>query len=171
MITQFARMQGGPAHIHELSKGYPKYSREDTDKKILHEINDSGGPCSCDNIKKHYDCGGDCFVVRPADWEKIMFPEQKSVKDDYHLTDLGNSQRFAEQHKEKIRYAHKWNSWLVYDGKRWARDEAGRSRALAKKTVVRMYKEAGRLHDEGGRKELADHAIRSESAGKIKSML
>lgn len=65
MISNLARKPGGVDLIHSLSKGYPNYSREETDEKILHASNDSG-PITCWEIKKSYDCGRDCGVKSPV---------------------------------------------------------------------------------------------------------
>ena len=66
MISILARETGGPQLIHSLSKGYPKYSLQETDKKILHAINDTG-PATCERIKRElFDCGKDCGVKSPA---------------------------------------------------------------------------------------------------------
>jgi len=39
------------------------------------------------------------------------------------LTDLGNAERFARRHREKVIYAPE-RGWLVWDGKRWSPDGA-----------------------------------------------
>lgn len=66
MISILAKETGGPNLIHSLSKGYPKYSPQETDKKILHALNDSG-PATCERIKRElFDCGKDCVVKSPA---------------------------------------------------------------------------------------------------------
>jgi putative DNA primase/helicase len=89
----------------------------------------------------------------------------------YNLTDLGNSERFVAQHGQNIRYCYLWGKWLVWNGARWERDDAGRVYRLAKKTVRSMYREASDAEDEERRKSLAKHASRSEGADKIKAML
>jgi hypothetical protein len=65
MISQLARERGGPTYIHDLSRAYPKYSKAETDDKILHAINDTG-PMNCDHCKMLWDCGTDCGVKSPA---------------------------------------------------------------------------------------------------------
>ncbi len=65
MITQLARIPGGPAEIHKLSKSHPKYKKQETDNKILHAINDSG-PITCDRIRQLWNCGKNCGVGSPA---------------------------------------------------------------------------------------------------------
>ena len=66
MVSILAREAGGPNLIHSLSKGYPRYSPQETDKKILHGINNSG-PTTCQRIKTQlWDCGNDCGVTSPV---------------------------------------------------------------------------------------------------------
>jgi hypothetical protein len=65
MVSQLAGRTGGPAKIHELSRGYPKYDPKETDKKILHAMN-SSGPHTCEFIKESWECGKDCGVKAPA---------------------------------------------------------------------------------------------------------
>ncbi|MBS3919871.1 MAG: DUF3987 domain-containing protein [Deltaproteobacteria bacterium] len=65
MISILAREIGGPNLIHNLSRGYPKYSPAETNKKILHAINDAG-PATCERIKSLWDCKKNCGVKSPA---------------------------------------------------------------------------------------------------------
>jgi hypothetical protein len=65
MVSNLARVQGGPAKVHELSRGYPAYDPKETDGKILHAIDDSG-PHTCTYIKRLWDCEKDCGVKAPA---------------------------------------------------------------------------------------------------------
>jgi hypothetical protein len=64
MISIIAREPGGIDLAHELSKGYPDYSPDETDRKIRHALN-SAGPATCTRIKELYDCGRDCGVKSP----------------------------------------------------------------------------------------------------------
>ena len=66
MDSILARETGGRDLIHSLSRGYPGYSPQETDKKILHAINDTG-PATCERIKRElFNCGKDCGVKSPA---------------------------------------------------------------------------------------------------------
>lgn len=51
------------------------------------------------------------------------------------LTDVGNSHRLAIRHGHNIRYAHEWQRWIVWDGKRWAPDDNGALMRMAKDTA------------------------------------
>ena len=67
-LTQLIRDPGGIALIHKYSKRYPKYSKKETDAKILHAIN-ATGPMTCDKIFKDtgFVCEDpDCRAKAPA---------------------------------------------------------------------------------------------------------
>lgn len=88
-----------------------------------------------------------------------------------HLTDLGNARRLAAQYREDLRYCHPWNTWLVWDGRRWRRDATGEAVRCAKDTVRSMYQEAAGERDEELREMLGLHALRSEAEARIRAML
>ncbi len=90
---------------------------------------------------------------------------------DFRPTDVGNANRFVARHGDQVRYCHLWGSWLVWDGKRWARDESGQVHEMARQTARSIYKEAAAA---AGRKEaekLASHAAQSERDSKLVAML
>jgi hypothetical protein len=64
MISILSRETGGPNLIHSLSRGYPGYSPQETDRKILHTLNDAG-PATCERIKELWSCGKNCGVKSP----------------------------------------------------------------------------------------------------------
>jgi hypothetical protein len=64
MVTILARESGGRDLIHSLSRGYAKYSRKETDDKILHSL--GAGPLTCQKIKSLWKCGQNCGVVSPV---------------------------------------------------------------------------------------------------------
>jgi len=86
-------------------------------------------------------------------------------------TDVGNAERLAAQYGGELRYCHPWRAWLVWDGRRWARDRSGEAWRRAKETVRAMYHEAADLEDDAKRIELARHARSSESQRRIAGML
>ena len=66
MVSNVVRVSpGGPQLVHNLSRGYPHYSKEETDEKILHALNGSG-PHTCKYIKENgFDCSKNCLVKSP----------------------------------------------------------------------------------------------------------
>lgn len=88
-----------------------------------------------------------------------------------HLTDLTNAERFVERHGDDVRYCVSWRSWLVWDGRRWRKDDTQAAQLLAQETVKAMYTEAAAETDTERRKLLSRHAVRSEAANKVAAML
>jgi len=89
----------------------------------------------------------------------------------YNLTDLGNARRLVHRHGRNLRYCWLWRKWLVWDGKRWVRDDTGEVYRLAKETVSSIYQEAAAAPNDEARKELGKHATRSEAGARIKEMV
>lgn len=90
--------------------------------------------------------------------------------DDPHATDLGNAKRLVERHGADLHYCKARNSWLVWDGRRWAWDDSGETERRAKETVLSWYAEAAELSPKE-RKKLIAHAMRCEAVSRIKAML
>ncbi len=61
--------------------------------------------------------------------------------------------------------------WFVWTGTHWQRDETGAVERRAKDTVRSIHEEAARVADDEERKALAQWAIASESAGRIRAMI
>lgn len=87
------------------------------------------------------------------------------------LTDMGNAQRLAARFGPDIRYCHTWGQWLVWDGRRYAPDESGAIKALAKQTARGMLHEAATVGDDAQRAALVKWQKTSEGAGKIEAMI
>ncbi len=63
----------------------------------------------------------------------------------YRCTDLGNARRFADMHRERMRYVHAWNQWIIWDSKRWRRDVTGAEVQAAKAVTAAVYADAARV--------------------------
>jgi len=88
----------------------------------------------------------------------------------FNRTDLGNARRLVAQYGHNLRYVHKWGTWLVWDGQRWAKDETGKVQRLARKTVAGTYAEASKAVDDEERKAIAKWALASESRTRLDAM-
>ena len=71
MITNLAPFDGGTDLIHQLSAPYPKYSENETQKKINHFLDSGTRPMTCRTIaEKGYHCtrmeSGECRCKAPA---------------------------------------------------------------------------------------------------------
>ena len=89
---------------------------------------------------------------------------------EHHKTDLGNARRLVEAHGRDLRYCHAWSTWLVWDGRRWQRDQTGEIFRRAKDTIGRIYARAVSLPSDD-RKALIKHALASENSRRIEAMV
>lgn len=107
------------------------------------------------------------------DWDPTAAagPDETAPKPppDTKDTDVGNAKRFATEHHEVVKYTSQLD-WLVWDGTRWATDELGQHRELAKQTVATMFTFAARQQGEDRERWLA-WAKTSESRQRIEAMV
>jgi putative DNA primase/helicase len=89
----------------------------------------------------------------------------------FNTTDLGNAERLVHRHGKDLRYVHAWRRWLVWDGTRWRTDDTGEIRRRAKETVRSIYQDAADSADEGTRKTLASHAMKSEAEPRVNALV
>jgi len=108
------------------------------------------------------------LVNSAGDWSPTAEP---SKVEEIHETDLGNALRLVRLHGKDLHYCHPWGKWLVWDGRRWAKDATAEVVRRAKDTIRRIYAEASSEPDEERRKALAKHALKSESEARIRAML
>lgn len=88
----------------------------------------------------------------------------------FNLTDVGNAERLVERHAADLRYCYPLGQWLCFDGQRWRGDDAGEVERRSKETVRAMLREAA--PEEGSTdKDLARHALASESRARIEAMI
>jgi len=111
----------------------------------------------------------EALVEQTPEWEPPEPVHPPSEMSDT-LTDVGNAERFVRLHKDTARHVPAWG-WLVWDGHRWAPDETNAVTRLAIETVRAIYREAAECTDINKRKQIADHAKRSESKQRIEAML
>ena len=95
----------------------------------------------------------------------------KDEDDEPHPTDLGNAERLVQLYGDRIRHVREWGTWIVWDGRRWAKDRTGEVERLAHTTVREMHKEAIDLKDRAQSEGLSKHAYQSEREARIKSMV
>lgn len=110
--------------------------------------------------------------------EPTRQPESAPEKHPQHITsgrpnrtDNGNAIRLIQAHGNDLRYLVKSAEWLVWDGTRWKPDHSGEVMRRAKDTVRRMYRNASAMTDEVERRNLATHALRSESSSRLEAMI
>ena len=71
------------------------------------------------------------------------YPEMPDGAD--HLTDLGNAKRLVAQYGQDFHYVYPFKSFLSWGETHWRQEDSGRISAMAKATVMGMYKEAAGL--------------------------
>jgi len=107
------------------------------------------------------------------DWNPnvVTGPNEAALKPppDTKDTDVGNAKRFAVENRDDVRFASQLD-WLVWDGTKWATDELGRHRELAKATVAGIFTFAARQAGED-RERWLNWAKASESRQRIEAMV
>lgn len=88
----------------------------------------------------------------------------------YFLTDVGNAQRLVDVHGRDLRWVARWKVWLVWDGRRWRRDETGEVERRAKTVIRGVFRDALSLPEDRKGPTLA-HALKSEQAGRLEAMV
>ncbi|MDQ3362400.1 MAG: phage/plasmid primase, P4 family [Actinomycetota bacterium] len=117
--------------------------------------------------------GVDDFLVAGGTIEGLKALAEDELRDTgvHNLTDLGNSERFADRHGDDARYVYPWSAWLTWTGIRWEVDEGGATARMAKETVRAIYLEAADAGDSDRRKAISNHARSSESRSRIEAMI
>ncbi len=107
------------------------------------------------------------YKLLRLDLDDPMFQRAKLKEDPgaNHLTDLGLGKRFVAEHGRDLRYCYPWQSWLVFDGKRWVKDLQGEVDRRAKDIPRKLYNEAGAIENEDRRKAMIKFALSAESRG------
>lgn len=76
-------------------------------------------------------------------------------------SDVRNAERFAVWFSKDVRYAHSWELWLCWDGKRWSVDNNGGAKRFAIEAAQRLLAEKGRAYQDAigtGNKDKIDAA-------------
>lgn len=86
----------------------------------------------------------------------------------YHLTEMGNSDRFLDEHGKEVLYCPSLG-WLVYDGVRWVTDSEHVIEEKIQTTIRSMYREAAQMLTSAS--ELADPEERKRQAQEAEALL
>ncbi len=93
----------------------------------------------------------------------------------YSRDDIGNGERLVHLYGERLLYVEAMGGWHVYDGKRWALDDAGQARAMAQRTARGIVREAAEAADSGAGEEevkaLASFAAKCSASARLSNML
>ena len=88
-----------------------------------------------------------------------------------NLTDMGNAERLVAHVGKDLRYVHLSETWFEWTGKRWQKDETGAAMRRACATIRAAAIRADALEEDKERARLLRHALKSESAARLHSML
>lgn len=100
-------------------------------------------------------CGGAVVRERLTPTPEMLTRAEKpgEATEELHYTDMGNSRRFVREFGSEVRYCHAWKSWLIWDGRRWRRDEAGEIFDLARRIPAVIAAEAAHFTEQAGRRQ------------------
>lgn len=112
-------------------------------------------------------------AIRPTSKPTISIttnePNNQRTDVTRNLTDLGNAERLIDAHGADLHYVKAWDQWLVWDGKRWLRDQTSEVMRMITGVIRNIYAECRREEDEERRKAIAKHAAASESRNRIEA--
>lgn len=89
----------------------------------------------------------------------------------FNLTDAGNAERFAAQHRERAAYDTAAKSWRLWNGCRWEMDPGNEVINLAIQTARSIGSEGAGCPDEQRRRRLIDFARGTEKATRLHAMV
>ncbi|MBM3147243.1 MAG: hypothetical protein FJ000_05025, partial [Actinobacteria bacterium] len=137
-----------------------KWERTDyRERTIAAAIEASGGAYYTD-AETHGGSNGDRADDERDDDREAACPAS------YYCNDDGNALRFADQFGDRVRYLPGEEVWLVWDGRRWQRDDAHMTEDLMTQTTRSVWREASECADDARRKELGKWAIASGAASR-----
>lgn len=88
----------------------------------------------------------------------------------FEFTDMGNAHRLAHYHRDSLAYCDKWDSYMSFNGRIWAKGEVAAIKK-AQETVGLIPKEAELIGLEDHQEAVTKHYISSQRASAIKGML
>jgi P4 family phage/plasmid primase-like protien len=110
----------------------------------------------------------------PGTADKPDAAQFKFKKGRYKLDDIGNGERFTDQHGGRVRFVHTWGRWLAWDGRHWQHDETDQVKQLAKETARSLYQaaaDAAKAGNEGMADSIAKWAAECGKTNRINPML
>src|SRR5919107_4574771 len=117
---------------------------------------------------------GELFPKLPekiADFLSWVRPNMREQRRHYMRTDLGNSERFVDAHRDRVLWCPSRKSSLCWDGKRYAWDERGEAVKLAHATARSIFHEAAEAEGEEEQKAITKWALASQNESRINAML
>ena len=91
--------------------------------------------------------------------------------DPHILTDTTNAQLIVKMFGDILRYDHKRDRWLIWNGNRWQPDHDGQIYRLAIKAARARYQDAADISDLKERGRVSNWAITSENRGRLEAAI
>lgn len=100
-------------------------------------------------------------------------PADTQAQQDSTTTDLANAYAFVQEYGEQLHYVPQWNTWLVWDGKRWKRDIGNvRVMQMAYQFVRKnMPEQAKTINNDTERSSYLKWSSQSQSRFRIESLV
>ena len=138
--------------------------------------------CSLRGLNRSYEEAKDCVLVAArnctpplADMEAITCLDSawnnEPNANTHHLTELGNAKRMVSAHGDNIKYIVEYKKWIYWDGRMWKEDVDGYIERLAKDIAMSIYEEASKELDIDRRRNISNHATKTESKYAIDAMI
>jgi putative DNA primase/helicase len=140
-------------------------------RQIVAQLTGNGTTDAPDAMPEIPDTSPEISDTCPEIQVSANLTDMMDAAEGFHLTDLGNAERFIRQHGQDVRYCALSKLWSIWDGARWATDVTQRIKTFAQKTVRSIYVEVEAVEDSAERKALARHATQSESGARLTEML
>ncbi len=86
-------------------------------------------------------------------------------------SELGYARRLVHVYGDRVRYVPEWKWWLIWDGRRWARDATGQASRWMKSIARSVTSDALALEDEKERQAALNRARRGESSAGVSGAL
>lgn len=110
--------------------------------------------------------------MQPEDLFRLATAPLNDSEESLRLTDVGNGQLFAQQHRACIRYCYPRRSWFVCNtDSLWESCAGNLVVQLAKASIISLYDKAKRETNDEQRTKLAAHALKSENAQRLQAMI
>ncbi len=180
-LSQSIRVHADDAALADMLNILPGENENDGSRRLLilacraveHDLNDEAAIATI----REYECqhpfpkvwSDDDIRQRIRDAERRPDVERGSVI--RRKTDLGNAERFCDQHGDDVRYCHPWGKWLIWDGRRWSIDNSAEVMRRAKQTARSIYVEASRCDSDEESKKLAGWAMATEQNKYLNAMV
>ncbi len=115
------------------------------------------------------DVAADGLEPEPAD-EPFAQDRRCCEPGRFRSDDIGNAERLVALYGDRLRWCKDWQTWLYYDGSRWAQDTGEQALACAKATARSILREAHNAPEEQ-RSALAKWAVTSATRQKLDAAL